>query len=42
MQRAGQIPQNLSDLQLKQWVERIYRPDLYQQMRQIQQQAASM
>jgi NitT/TauT family transport system ATP-binding protein/nitrate/nitrite transport system substrate-binding protein len=42
MQRAGQIPQSLSDLQLKQWVERIYRPDLYQQMRQIQQQAASM
>ena len=42
MQRAGQIPQSLSDFQLKQWVERIYRPDLYQQMRQIQQQVASI
>ena len=42
MQRAGQVPNSLTDLQLKQWIEQIYRPDLYQQMRQIQQQVASM
>lgn len=42
MQRAGQLPETLSPLQINQWIDTIYRPDLYQQMREIQQPLASI